>query len=307
MAQNLSSLFSSGTPSSVTANTTTTSEALPDWLQEYTRATMAQGTGVFAQPYQQYTGQRIAGLDEYSDINNAFTQQRNAAGTWQPSFNTAQNLYGQAAQTMPQGIQNYMNPYQDAVVDRIGELGTRNLTEQLLPQVNSTFTGAGQFGSTRNADFTNRALRDVNENVLSQQNQALQQGYTQAGQAFTSDMQRLGQLGQAQQAFGKDWTNQLRGDAASLENIGKQQMMQDQQSLDLGYNQFLELRDYPKTQLEYLHNIIRGLPMSKSSFSTSAPVPNAYSLAQQSSSSPLTSIMQALGTTGAAANANLFG
>ena len=66
MATNLSSLFGSSTPSSVTAGTTTTSEALPDWLQEYTRATMAQGTGVFAQPFQQYQGQRIAGLDDWS-------------------------------------------------------------------------------------------------------------------------------------------------------------------------------------------------------------------------------------------------
>ena len=38
-----------------------------------------------------------------------------------------------------------------------------------MPGVNSTFTGNGQFGSTRNADFLNRAIRD-NQQTLNNTN-----------------------------------------------------------------------------------------------------------------------------------------
>lgn len=110
-------------------------------------------------------------------------------------FAAGAGYLGQAAQTFPGAVSDYMSPYTDAVVNRIGELGARNLSENLLPAVNDTFTGAGQFGSRRHADFTNRALRDVNESVLGQQAQALEQGYGQAAQIFGQDQSRLAGLG----------------------------------------------------------------------------------------------------------------
>ena len=225
-------------------------------------------------------------------------------GSWQPAYQQAGNLYGQASQTMPQGIQDYMNPYTNAVVNRIGELGTRNLSEQLLPQVNSTFTGTGQFGSTRNADFTNRALRDVNENILAQQNAALNTGYQNAAQNFTTDMNRLGNLGNQFMNFGQS-TSQLGGqDASTMMNLGNIQKAEDQQSLDLAYNQFLEQRDYPKTQLEFMNSIVRGLPVTKSAFNTQTNLPT-YNQASMGAVSPLSAIGQMFGN--AASTSQAFG
>lgn len=85
---------------------------------------------------------------------------------------------------------SYMSPYTTGVIDRIAQLGQRNLQENLLPGINSTFTGAGQFGSTRNANFNNRALRDTQEAILGEQAKALEQGYSTAGNLFSSDAAR---------------------------------------------------------------------------------------------------------------------
>lgn len=127
---------------------------------------LTANTASAAQPYLDQAGQALNG-----------TAMQGATGT----------LGTLANQTLPGNIASYMSPYTDSVVSRIGELGTRNLTENMLPAVNSTFTGAGQFGSTRNADFTNRALRDTNDSVLGAQAQALESGYQNAGQNYLAD------------------------------------------------------------------------------------------------------------------------
>ena len=62
-----------------------------------------------------------------------------------------------------------MNPYLSNVIGANTQQSNQNLFENVLPQVNSTFTGAGQFGSSRNAEFMNRAIRD-NQQVLSNTN-----------------------------------------------------------------------------------------------------------------------------------------
>ena len=145
----------------------------------------------------------------------------NIYGAAQPSLDAAQGYtaYGagmpfvqQAGQTWPQGFQDYMSPYTDAVTSRIAQLGGRNLAENLLPAVNDTFTGAGQFGSRRHGDFTNRVVRDANESIMGQQAQALEQGYGQAAQIFGQDQSRMAGLG----ATAGNLAETTRGGLASL-------------------------------------------------------------------------------------------
>lgn len=123
----------------------------------------------------------------------------------QPYLQQATQLTGQAGQTGLAGIQDYMNPYNEQVVSRIGELGARNLRENLLPQIQDRAIQSGQFGGSRQGEAIGRALRDTQESTLAQQAQALQSGYGQAAQQLAADktrqLQAAGQtaaLGQAQ-------------------------------------------------------------------------------------------------------------
>lgn len=261
-------LFGGSAPTSTTQTLSETSSTLPAWLQEYTRALAGQATAVAGSEYQPYAtptgvdqygmGTRIAGLDPMQQ--QAYQQIQGNVGNYQPYLDYA-------SQTLPQAQQSYMNPYTEQVVNRIGELGQRNLSENLLPQVNQTFVGAGQFGGTRNAEFTNRALRDANESILGQQAQALQEGYTQAQQAALSDLTRQGQLGQLTQQLGAQ-------DASLLESAGMSQQAQQQRALDLAYQDFLNQRDYQKNQLSFLSDIIRGQQIPTGSLTTSSVAPS---------------------------------
>ncbi len=62
----------------------------------------------------------------------------------------------------------------------------------------------------------------------------------------------LGQVGQRMGAF----------DAASLEALGAQRRGLGQSSLDLAYEDFLRQRDYPREQIGFMSDIIRGIPSS---------------------------------------------
>ena len=118
----------------------------------------------------------------------------NVPGSAQPYLNTAGQLIGQSAQSAVPGINQYMNPYNEAVVSRVGQLAGRNLQENLLPRIGAEFTGMGQSGSDRAREFAARAVRDTQESALAQQSGLLSQGYGQALTAAQADLARQGQL-----------------------------------------------------------------------------------------------------------------
>lgn len=89
-------------------------------------------------------------------------------GNWYDQTPT-QGALGQYSQYDPTKMQQFLNPYVSNVVEANNQQSNQNLMENILPAVNSTFAGNGQFGSTRNADFTNRAIRD-NQQTLNNTN-----------------------------------------------------------------------------------------------------------------------------------------
>ncbi|PWC53618.1 hypothetical protein [Azospirillum sp. TSO22-1] len=128
------------------------------------------------------------------------------------SAGAANPLVSQGTGRFVDSVDDYMSPYTDKVVDRIAQLGQRNLTENLLPAVNDTFIEAGQFGGKRNAEFTNRAIRDANESILGQQAQALESGWATSGQLYGADAARQVQGGLGLGALaGQDAGRQIQG------------------------------------------------------------------------------------------------
>jgi hypothetical protein len=124
-----------------------------------------------------------------------------------PQGLAAASPYLQAASgSFPQSAGAYMSPYTSAVTDRLATLAGQNLKENLLPAVNDQFIRAGQYGSIGNRDTVGRAVRDTQDALLGQQAQALEQGYSTAGQLYNQDASRMaglagtaGGLGTAQQ------------------------------------------------------------------------------------------------------------
>jgi hypothetical protein len=133
----------------------------------------------------------------------------------------AQPYLGAAGQSAAQTVGQYMNPYTEQVVNRIGQLGTRTLQEQVLPGIEGEMIRAGQFGGTRQAELTGRAIRDAIEGISAQQSSALQQGYGQAQQAAQTDLARQAQLASTAGGLGGAQQQALLGAGSQMADIGQ--------------------------------------------------------------------------------------
>jgi len=313
-----------GTPTNSPSSSTVTSE-MPKWYQDLTYQQMMAAKTVADQPYRQYELPRLAQTSP--DQNAAYGATRQNVGAWQPSMNMAMtgtqaltdpttgyqqgmNMMGtagnsgalsqaqpylqQAGRSSVDNISDYMNPYNSQVTDRIAQLGARNLSENILPNVSDSFIRAGQFGGSRMGEFGSRAVRDTQDSILGQQSQVLQSGYGQAVGAAQGDLSRYGQLGDSVGSLaGSDYSRQLTAgqniagvagseairrqgalqgiadmsqqqqglytqDAAALQAIGQEQQVQQQRELDSSYQNYQEQQNYPQTQLDWYQAQLRG-------------------------------------------------
>ena len=145
-------------------------------------------------------------------------------------INMAQPYLQQAAQSSVANIGQYMNPYNEAVTNRIGELGARNLSENIMPQIEGRYIQAGQlgFGGRGGAGTpsgmmtdTSRAIRDVSADILAQQTAALQSGYNQAAGLAGTDLARQSQLAQTAGGLGMQQQGALAQAGQQMANIGQ--------------------------------------------------------------------------------------
>ncbi len=274
---------------------------MPEWYTNYAMDILSGQQAIANRPYATAPMPRVAGFTPLQEKSFGLTE--TAAGAYQPllgeattvaqaaanapgALNVAQPYLTQAGQTSVANIGSYMNPYNDAVTNRIGELGARNLSENILPQIEGRYIQAGQLGyggrdgmgtpSGMMTD-TSRAVRDVSADILAQQTAALQSGYNQAAGLAGTDLSRFGTL--ANTAGGLAQTQQQQQLAASgalsnlgaraqelgltgagaIGGVGAQQQQQGQKNLDVAYADFLRQQNYDQDQINNLLSSFKGV------------------------------------------------
>jgi len=280
-----------GQPQKKTESSLTTSQ-VPQYLSDYLYNLMSGAYSAAQEEYQPYEGPRIAPFTEQQ--RKAFETVQEKAGAYDPYLQqagatlgsaagmsptqTAQGYFGQSAQTAPDVIKNYMNPYEEQVIGRMGDLAQRQITEKLMPAIGDQFIRAGQFGSTRQQELAQRGVRDISEGLAGQIGDYLAKGYTTAGQQAQEDLRRLASIGQASGQLSSQEMQQLANigaqqsalgqraqalglqEAGALETVGQNQQRMNQANLDLAYQDFMRQTAYPKEQISWLSSVIRGLP-----------------------------------------------
>lgn len=306
--------------------TTTNTTALPEWYNQFAQNVLGRAYATTSEPFQTYGAARIAPFS--ADQQQAFQMARQNVGVGEPlvqqgAQTVAQSAQGSAASmaqpliqqgigTFPQAASAYMTPYVNDVVSNVGTLAARNLSENLLPQVNRTFIGGGSFGGSRSAEFNRRAVRDTQEAALRQQADLMRQGYTDAagifandqaralnaaqtvGQLGVSDLYRQMQAGQTMAGIGQNLQQMRAADVGTLAGIGQQQQNLAQNSANLAYQDFQAQRDYPWLQTQRLAEIGGTLRVPTSQQQTQ-PGPNT-------TAQSIGSILSGIGTIG-----SLFG
>ena len=274
---------------------------LPEWYTNYAMDILSGQQAIAARPYETAPMPRVAGFTPTQQ--QSFGMTGTAATAYQPflgqaaeaaqtaaggpgALNVASPYLASAGQTSVSNIPTYMNPYNEAVTNRIAELGTRNLTENIMPQIEGRYIQAGQLGFGGRGGLgtpsgmmtdTSRAVRDVSADILGKQTEALQSGYTQAAGLAGTDLARqaglastVGNLAQTQQQQQLAASGALSGlgaqaqglglaGAGAVGGVGALEQQQGQKNLDVAYGDFLRQQGYPQEQINNMMNAFKGV------------------------------------------------
>jgi hypothetical protein len=260
----------------------------PDFYNNYlsnlagagtTAATGAQYVG--AQPLQQKAFESVGNVPQtYQPTLQAAGQTLGAAAGAQAPLSAATPYLQTAGKSPAELASSYMSPYITSVVNALGDVGQRNIQQNLAPQATSGAVGSGQFGSQRGAQVLGQTLSNAERDILNQQYQALNTGYGQAltaagqqnalqgqlgstaGQLASSGQQNLTQAGQAQSNLAAQQQGLSLADINALSTLGGQQQT-------IAQNQQL----FPLTNLSTLSGLLRGYSVPTTTKTTAQASP----------------------------------
>ena len=254
--------------------TSTSQVQLPDYMQKAASSLVATAGDVAKENFIPYTGPRLAGFSDLEQQAMAQAQQSRGLG----GLRGAQAFTATTAAGMPAvtDISTYMNPYMTNVADVAArELTRRSDMQRVANQAQATQARA--FGGSRADIVEAERQRNLQQGLGDIYTQAQARAFDTALKAAQTDrkQQLASGLGMAQTASAADALE--AADINRQLGIGGLQRGMDQAVLDLGYNQFVQERDYPKQQLGFYSDILRGVPTG-SMTTTTGPAPQQPSL-----------------------------
>jgi len=133
---------------------------------------------------------------KYQDtLTDAGTTLGSAVSSGSP-LSSAQTYLTAAGINPATAATGYMSPYTTGVANQIGNLGQRNIMQNLAPQATSGAVGSGQFGSKRGAEVLGQTIQNANRDILAQQTSSMDKAYQNAIDAAIKQNQLQAQLGQ---------------------------------------------------------------------------------------------------------------
>ena len=275
----------------------TTSQGLSDWAAPYITNYLGQAQALSQQPYEAFQGPLTAGTSPLQSqafqgiaglaIPDSMTQAQQTAGD--VATKAGNMTYSPVSGTFDaQQAQQYMNPYlQAALQPQLEEL--RRQSQINFQPTMTKLTQAGGYGGSRQAILE----AEANRNLLQEQNKTVGQGYASAYDKamaqFNAEQDRkareaqfgasygLDALGrqlsaaQAQGALGADQLGQQRANLEMLARAGAEQRGIEQQGLTADYEEFTKQKQFPYQQVQFLRDMITGLPAASVSSTQNAP------------------------------------
>jgi hypothetical protein len=284
-----------GSPAPAPSSQTVTNTSIPEYARPYVENMLGKSealTDINANPYQAYGGQRIQDFtpmqqQAFQGVGNMQVAPEIGAGSGMAalaglgSLSAGSNYMNMA--TDPRATQAFMSPYMQNVVDTQKSEAFRDY-QKGLGALNQRAVGSGAFGGSRAALERSEAGRNLNTQLANIQAQGSQNAFQAAQQAQQYGaglgLQGMGQGLQAASTLGQlgqTGFGQRMGILGEQQKVGAVQQAQGQQALDLGYQDFLKQKNYPYTQLAFMSDMLRGLPLSQSAQQVYTAPPNVAS------------------------------
>lgn len=206
---------------------------------------------------QPYAPEQLAGLS--AEQQQAVQMGLQGIGAYQPYMQQAAALAG------PQGYQQFMSPFTQAVIDQsMADIARGGAMQQ--NQLAGQATGAGAFGGSRAAVASGELARGTLEQQARTAAQLRESGFGQAQQLAGQRSALFSGLGQLGQQLGTQDINTLLG-------LGGMTQQQSQAQLDVARRNLLAQQALPFQQVGFMSDIFRGVPALQSTYQTSTTPP----------------------------------
>lgn len=240
---------------------TTTTTQLPDWVDKASQNNYAMAQGIASRPYTPYPYQRIAGFT--GDQSGAMSMLRNFAP----------NAQGNAASFKPPrmidsigengGVREYMSPYIDNVLNRTQDRIRQSTDMAKQWQSNMGAHQAGAFGDARHgvadAMIEERGIQEMGDAAAN----AYASAYNDAQNMRQYDIGNMFGAEEMDASKQRDFLSYID----ALYRSGSNQQNLDQQSMALGYEDFLRQMNYPADQLNMLISGLTNSPYATTEIS----------------------------------------
>jgi hypothetical protein len=260
-----------GGPQETTSTVTQTN--LPEYAQPYFERLLSRTEQESTTPYTTYGGQRFAEFDPYQELAFTGAAGMAAAGTpWQmeqaSDITSKVGYQDPTAQMTAEEITSYMNPYQQEVID-IEKREAQRQADTARSGLGMRAASSGGLGGYREGIEQSELSRNAAQLQADIQTRGSQRGYDLARQGWESDrlaraQQMQQRLGAAQQLGGLGLSGQ-QAEMQRLQQLGQAgtaRQAQQQGLYDLGYQQYQDQLAYPRQQLGFYSQILRGLPVT---------------------------------------------
>ncbi len=279
----LSSLFGVGTQQQQQPQAAAvTTQELPKQIAPYYEKLLKEAEALYKQKMEAgapiYEGKTIAGYTPEQE--QLFSGLQSLQGTQAPKFAEAEALTrGTTAKVTPDEVQEYMNPYQQAVVDIEKREAEKQYQSTVVPQLAAQAAAAGSFGGSR---------QGILEGMASEANQRLQadiqakgsaQAYQDAMANINQQRQREGAAaGQLAQLAPAGFAAQAQ-ELGAIGKVGDVKQQQQQLALDEAYKQYMQEQQFPSESLKEYQSYVQSFPNIPTQI-TRAPEPQGPGLAQ---------------------------
>jgi hypothetical protein len=242
----MGSIFKPSTTVVQAPQQSTTTYDIPAYFKEIQERTLRRAETESQLPFQAYQGQRIAQLTP--------TEQQAGDVYSQQILPQAGQLSAIGAQTFtPQMAQQYMNPYENQVVQ--SALGDVERAYQGQQRALSTQAiGAGAFGGGREGVQRGVLGGEYLRQVGDVSGRLRQAGFESGAQRFAAD--RAAQLGSSQAQLAA-----LAGASSGLAQFGSQERGIEQAGLTEAFRDFVEQQGFEQNQINQVIGALAGAPI----------------------------------------------
>ena len=249
-------MFGSKNPPPVETTNISTTE-IPKYIADPTADIIGEAMDVGREAYIPYTGARLAGLT--AEEQAAMAQAQGMKGISALRGTAAYDAAQAAGAPALGGISAYMTDYQKKVAD-IAAQRMRDQSAIEQQGIAAKAAGAGGLDSSRFAILEAERQKNLTTGIGDLYTKAQAASYGQALKASQQDLTQGLRSGMAMGSLGQQAQMAEQADIAQQMGMGGLERGLGQTALDIGYTDFLGERDYPKEQLGFVSNIIRGAP-----------------------------------------------